>query len=882
MKKSRQESIGIKQICIKERTWKKIVQRVAKQGMKEDQEQNKESKTATQGSKSNIITDHDESRDADSSHQNRHNLTDEEDEVGKMSPEVEKKKRTGDKIDRLDDDTDDDDDREDDSVRKFQEIKGVKVTQDESRDEDGDRLSVNVIRTANPIRVNMEIQEDEDVVSQDKKEGEETVKKTTLTAKDSFDAGMSSLTPGGSAKTSIMTSGGSLMSEPSTTSNSASPPTLRYALKQSSKPRLLRQAASVMVEAFDSFAARASSFGLSRGNSREAKDIKDSETTSKDKDSSSSSGHKPRPKLIERLQKSSSEPSPSVSFRSRSFDDQLNTSIEESMDPFLEVEQHRQETENKDATADKVSQDEGNQVEVDTTTSSSSEVNPSLQKRRKSKSEEKNKRSVTTAVIVQTERPSSDDDDTSESVDNRQRRGSKHKKGSKDDKDDKPSKSPPSTPRKLSFLRKNKSRHPRQTTQTTTIETTDESLYQITSLNSTDISLLGDSFSSSTTSDKQHTDDHSTTVMGKLRDHFKSSGLVFHLPYSGRKAKSVEVSSSNLEKDATSSTNEGINEAKGKKKDYSHSSSSLTTNIRETTTSSTVKPQGNSSPVHQGSRSLVSPSSSPQHLNKPSVRAISLTSISGNDNLLAPIIEENNAQPSSELKTSLSNQERETSPLKDVRNTGSDLKDSNQGKSSSNTRQSMKEETFDAENILGIHIHNTDRKLKCAKVVLHPVIKVHVIDIKTGKYLRKKHPRRNVTSYYENHNRISSLEYIIPIMTQPCDLVQYIRYPRAPIWEELLLYNEDYDYFLRNEVIFLFEVKDLLFFACHLQTLLSLVLNTMFWHWLFMISLPFQIKTKDILRSNEKDRSCSTFLGRFLTKSSKVQMLVCVLAIFEE
>jgi len=109
------------------------------------------------------------------------------------------------------------------------------------------------------------------------------------------------------------------------------------------------------------------------------------------------------------------------------------------------------------------------------------------------------------------------------------------------------------------------------------------------------------------------------------------------------------------------------------------------------------------------------------------------------------------------------------------------------------------------ENILGIHVHNTDKKLKCGRLVFHPVVKVHVMDSLTGKYLSKKHPTRKVVSYYENLNK--PLSYVLPLMTQPCDLVTRIRYPRFPIWEELLLYNEDYNHFLRDGVILLFEVR---------------------------------------------------------------------------
>lgn len=112
-------------------------------------------------------------------------------------------------------------------------------------------------------------------------------------------------------------------------------------------------------------------------------------------------------------------------------------------------------------------------------------------------------------------------------------------------------------------------------------------------------------------------------------------------------------------------------------------------------------------------------------------------------------------------------------------------------------------------NIFGIHIHNTDRKLKCSKLVVHPVIKVHVIDSLTGKYLKKLHPDRNVVSYYENKSDQDGIDYIMPIMTQPCDLLKHVKYPRAPVWEELLLYNEDFDYFLNNRVILFFEVTQI-------------------------------------------------------------------------
>ena len=131
--------------------------------------------------------------------------------------------------------------------------------------------------------------------------------------------------------------------------------------------------------------------------------------------------------------------------------------------------------------------------------------------------------------------------------------------------------------------------------------------------------------------------------------------------------------------------------------------------------------------------------------------------------------------------------------------------------------------------ILGIHIHNTDRKLKGPRSIVHPMVKVHVIDINTGCYLLKRHANRDVASFYETVH--SKINYILPIMTQSCDLVQRIRYPRYPIWEELLLYNEDYSHFLQPNVI--------IFFAVSFNLFLTLFSLLYFFSFIFYLALTF-------------------------------------------
>lgn len=46
--------------------------------------------------------------------------------------------------------------------------------------------------------------------------------------------------------------------------------------------------------------------------------------------------------------------------------------------------------------------------------------------------------------------------------------------------------------------------------------------------------------------------------------------------------------------------------------------------------------------------------------------------------------------------------------------------------------------TFDDSLVLGVYIHRSDR-LKTDLMVSHPMVKIHVIDQKTGLYVKKEH-----------------------------------------------------------------------------------------------------------------------------------------------
>ncbi|NWX89310.1 AHI1 protein, partial [Nothoprocta pentlandii] len=115
---------------------------------------------------------------------------------------------------------------------------------------------------------------------------------------------------------------------------------------------------------------------------------------------------------------------------------------------------------------------------------------------------------------------------------------------------------------------------------------------------------------------------------------------------------------------------------------------------------------------------------------------------------------------------------------------------------------------FDDDRVLGVYIHRTDR-LKTDLLVSHPMVKIHIVDQRTGLYCKKNHSERKVSSYYEQEG----IEHILPIMTQPYDFKQFRS--TLPEWEEQVIFNECFSYFIQNteespRVILFFEILDFL------------------------------------------------------------------------
>ncbi|XP_028294336.1 jouberin isoform X2 [Gouania willdenowi] len=113
---------------------------------------------------------------------------------------------------------------------------------------------------------------------------------------------------------------------------------------------------------------------------------------------------------------------------------------------------------------------------------------------------------------------------------------------------------------------------------------------------------------------------------------------------------------------------------------------------------------------------------------------------------------------------------------------------------------------FDDSLVLGVYIHRTDR-LRTDLMISHPMVKIHVVDERTGQYVKKEDCHRPVASFYEQEN----LDHILPIMTQPFDFKK--NKCIIPEWQEQIIFNERFAYFVQQDeecpqVILFFEILD--------------------------------------------------------------------------
>ena len=68
------------------------------------------------------------------------------------------------------------------------------------------------------------------------------------------------------------------------------------------------------------------------------------------------------------------------------------------------------------------------------------------------------------------------------------------------------------------------------------------------------------------------------------------------------------------------------------------------------------------------------------------------------------------------------------------------------------------------DKVFGVFIHYSEC-LRLDFFVLHPIVRVSLVDLSTGKFIAKSDRNRKVTSYYEG----SHVSNIVPLMSQPYD-----------------------------------------------------------------------------------------------------------------
>ncbi|GFT04866.1 hypothetical protein NPIL_588021 [Nephila pilipes] len=154
---------------------------------------------------------------------------------------------------------------------------------------------------------------------------------------------------------------------------------------------------------------------------------------------------------------------------------------------------------------------------------------------------------------------------------------------------------------------------------------------------------------------------------------------------------------------------------------------------------------------------------------------------------------------------------------------------------------------FKKNSIVKITIHYCE--LKSEKLIVQPVVCMHVVDSTHGSYVKKQDRERAVTSFYENQR--NDIDYIMPIMTQPCtDLGKKSQFLS---WEESFILNENLEHLLKKEIdtVLFFEVIDLVplsFTKYHYERLNENGMQKLAWAFLKVLGSNNVINTGSKLR----------------------------------
>ena len=138
--------------------------------------------------------------------------------------------------------------------------------------------------------------------------------------------------------------------------------------------------------------------------------------------------------------------------------------------------------------------------------------------------------------------------------------------------------------------------------------------------------------------------------------------------------------------------------------------------------------------------------------------------------------------------------------------------------------------------VFGVFVHYSDC-LKLNLHVMHPLVKVSIVNLESGELVSKSNRRQKVSSYYETEN----VKNVVPLMTQPFEFRH--RKSIVPRWEELLLFNDDFDYFvaLGPKLGVFFEILDFVSMSAVTNNQIGKATGQGGWHhvaWSFLKPVP--------------------------------------------
>jgi jouberin len=120
---------------------------------------------------------------------------------------------------------------------------------------------------------------------------------------------------------------------------------------------------------------------------------------------------------------------------------------------------------------------------------------------------------------------------------------------------------------------------------------------------------------------------------------------------------------------------------------------------------------------------------------------------------------------------------------------------------------------------------------------MHPLVKVSIVDLETGELVTKSNKSQKVSSYYETEH----VKHVVPLMTQPFEFRH--RKSIVPRWEELLLFNDDFEYFvsLGTKLGVFFEILDFVSMSAVTNNQVGMNSGQGGWHhvaWAFLKPVP--------------------------------------------